>query len=93
MDLTPEKDRIIFSNIRTGIYLGHDKSYVDICNTIDGEVQALALFFGIPLQEIISDGLNTLGDFCLEYNKIFFFGLPWLIGKHGTQFLPNTVNK
>ena len=81
LDLTPEKDRIIFSKKRTGIYLGHDKSYVDICSTIDEEVQALALFLGIPLQESLSDGLNTLGDFCPEYNKIFFFGLPWLIGK------------
>lgn len=81
MGLTTEKDRIIFSNIRKGNYLGHDKKYGDICNTIDGEVQALALFLGIPLQEIVSDGLNTSGDFCLEHNKIFFFGLPWLIGK------------
>lgn len=49
LDLTTEKDRLIFSNIRTGIYLGHNKNYVDICNTFDGEVQALALFLGIPL--------------------------------------------
>lgn len=81
LDLTPEKDRSIFSKKRTDIYVGHDKSYVDICSTIDGEVQALALFLGIPLQESLSDGLNTLGDFCLEHNKTFFLGLPWLIGK------------
>ena len=81
LDLTPEKDRSIFSKKRTDIYVGHDKSYVDICSTIDGEVQALALFLGIPLQESLSDGLNILGDFCLEHNKTFFLGLPWLIGK------------
>lgn len=81
LNLTPQKDRIYFSNVRTGFYPGQDRTYVDICDSIDGEVHALALLLGLPLQEIVSDGLNAVGDFCLEQNKIYFFGLPGLIGK------------
>ena len=81
LNLTTEKDRIIFLNIRTGNYLGHDKSYVDICNTIDVEVQALALFLGIPLQENISNGLSVAGNWLLDHNKFYFLGIPWLVGK------------
>ena len=81
LNLTPQKDRIYFSNVRTGFYPGQDRTYVDICDSIDGDVRTLALFLGIPLQEIVSDGLNAVGDFCMEHNKIYFLGVPWLIGK------------
>ncbi len=81
LNLTPQKDRIYFSNVRTGFYPGQDRTYVDICDSIDGEVHALALLLGLPLQEIVSDGLNAVGNFCMEHNKIYFFGVPWLIGK------------
>ena len=61
------------------------QSAEDACKAVDYEAQILAKklaeWLVVPLQQGISTALNTAGDFCLNHNKVYFLGIPWLVGK------------
>ena len=91
-ELTPESERLSLlrhmikgsDNFKNETYLKLEKAIMKQANfskTIDIITQKGIVFYGMPLQQNISNGLGVAGNWLLDHNKFYFFGIPWLLGK------------
>ena len=71
-------------NFRDETYLKLEKAIMrqaDFSKTIDIITQKGVVFYGMPLQQDISNILGSTSNWLLDHNKFYFLGIPWLFGK------------
>ena len=91
-ELTPYTERLSLlrhmikgsDNFRDETYLKLEKAIMrqaDFSKTIDIITQKGVVFYGMPLQQDISNILGSTSNWLLDHNKFYFLGIPWLFGK------------
>lgn len=91
-ELTPYTERLSLlrhmikgsDNFRDETYLKLEKAIMrqaDFSKTIDIITQKGVVFYGMPLQQDISNILGSTSNWLLNHNKFYFLGIPWLFGK------------
>lgn len=91
-ELTPYTERLSLlrhmikgsDNFRDETYLKLEKAIMrqaDFSKTIDIITQKGVVFYGMPLQQDISNILGSTSNWLLDHNKFYFLGVPWLFGK------------
>lgn len=91
-ELTPYTERLSLlrhmikgsDNFRDETYLKLEKAIMrqaDFSKTIDIITQKGVVFYGMPLQQDISNILGSTSNWLLNHNKFYFLGVPWLFGK------------
>lgn len=91
-ELTPYTERLSLlrhmikgaDNFRDETYLKLEKAIMrqaDFSKTIDIITQKGVVFYGMPLQQNISNILGSTSNWLLDHNKFYFLGIPWLFGK------------